>query len=381
MTKMYSSHQRPVIATLVIFAALSAAPAAAQALEGSVRGVVTDASGAVLPGVTVGAIASDGKVLATTVTDEMGSYALRALPAGPARVTFELEGFATATTGIEIHPGADSLLSQRLALATIAQTVVVYGKAPVDPPRPTPPPPRPSVIPVPGHDRFSVCGPAKSDAAAAPLGTIDSRLENAGELYSAGDQLLIDGGTATGLDVGKNLAVRRHYRIEGVRGITTAEHTSGLVQIVAAEETMSLAMVVYACDEIMKGDFLASFTPEPLRTPDPAGVPAYWDAARILFADAGQMLGTTWRLLVIDRGADHGLRAGQRLTIFRRVGRGALTPSVVGDAVVVAVRGDSATIRVVSATDSISFGDWAAPHRYSPAASPLAATSPDDLPR
>ena len=39
------------------------------------------------------------------------------------------------------------------------------------------------------------------------------------------------------------------------------------------------------------------------------------------------------------------------------------TSVVVGDAVVVSVREDSATIRVEHATDVIEFGDWAAPQR------------------
>jgi len=117
---------------------------------------------------------------------------------------------------------------------------------------------------------------------------------------------------------------------------------------------------VYACDELRKGDYLASFNPEPARLPDPVGNPAYGDAARILFADAGQMLGAPRRLMVIDRGSEHGIYVGQRLTLFRR--RGDAKRSVVGDAVVVALRVDSATIRVESATDVISSGDWAAPH-------------------
>jgi hypothetical protein len=51
------------------------------------------------------------------------------------------------------------------------------------------------------------------------------------------------------------------------------------------------------------------------------------------------------------------------LTLFRRKVQSGGTPSVVGDAVVVALRIDSATIRVESASDVISFGDWAAPQR------------------
>ena len=94
-----------------------------------------------------------------------------------------------------------------------------------------------------------------------------------------------------GLDVGRNLVVRRHFRVRG--GLPGAdvigEHSAGLLQIVAAGESSSMAVVIYACDELMKGDFLASFKPESIRTPDPIGIPAYQDAARILFADEGQM--------------------------------------------------------------------------------------------
>jgi hypothetical protein len=126
---------------------------------------------------------------------------------------------------------------------------------------------------------------------------------------------------------------------------------------------------MYACDELMKGDFLASFKPESIRTPDPVGIPAYRDAARILFADEGQMLGAPRRLMVIDRGSEQGVAVGQRLTLFRP-GRSAARPDVVGDAIVVAVRIDSATIRVGRVTDAISAGDWAAPQNVAQGFSP-----------
>ena len=155
----------------------------------------------------------------------------------------------------------------------------------------------------------------------------------------------------------------------------SAEHTAGVIQIVAANEHVSRAIVVYACDELRTGDFLAPFTPEPLRSPDPAGIPAFDAAARILYADAGQMLGAPRRLMVIDHGRDRGIHAGERLTLFRR-GRGkAATPSIVGDAVVVAVRSDSATIRVEGVSDAIAAGDWAAPQRPSRTPLPIAANS------
>jgi hypothetical protein len=152
----------------------------------------------------------------------------------------------------------------------------------------------------------------------------------------------------------------------------TGEHSSGLLQIVEAGERTSVAVVVYACDELMKGDFLSSFTPEPIRTPDPVGTPLYGAAARILFADAGSMQGVPRRLMVIDRGSEYGFHAGQRLTLFRRHGRDTARPDVVGDAIVVAVRADSATIRVERTIDAISSGDFAAPQRLWSVAKPAA---------
>jgi hypothetical protein len=66
--------------------------------------------------------------------------------------------------------------------------------------------------------------------------------------------------------------------------------------------------------------------------------------------------------MVIDRGLSSDLRVGQSLTVFRN--RGKRSPFVLGEAVIVAIRKDSATIRIERATDDISFGDWAAPQRY-----------------
>ena len=57
-----------------------------------------------------------------------------------------------------------------------------------------------------------------------------------------------------------------------------------------------------------------------------------------------------------------------------RVWRGALQARVA--TVVVALRIDSATIRVESASDVISFGDWAAPQRSAPTA--VASANPGE---
>ncbi len=350
-----------LVLTIFVLSGLCSGATAADTVQGAIRGSITDSSNGVLPGVTVVAASVEGRVLATAVTDAAGTYELAALPAGEVRLTCQLDGFATAVESIVVRPGTVSMVETRLELARVTETVVVVGDAPALARRFVPPPP-PVVIPVPVHDRDSICGPSKPGATSESLGTIRARRsETERDLYAKDDELIIDGGTLDGLEVGQNVVVRRRFRADWADAAVMGEHTAGLLQIVAADERVSSAVVVYACDEVMKGDFLASFTPEPIRTPDPVGIPAFGDAARILFADAGHMLGAPRRLMVIDRGSERGIYVGQRLTLFRRRSHADAKRSVVGDAVVVALRADSATIRVESATDFISSGDWAAP--------------------
>ena len=156
---------------------------------------------------------------------------------------------------------------ERLELAPVSETVVVHAPALVEP-RPrfvSPPPPPPVVLPVPAHDRDSICGPAKPGAPES-LGTIsERRSETGGELYATGAELVIAGGARDGLEVGRNLVVRRYYTVRGTASADgIGEHSAGLLQIVAASERSSVAVVVYACDEMKNGDFLASWHWNPL---------------------------------------------------------------------------------------------------------------------
>jgi hypothetical protein len=361
-----------MLAVAGVLIGLWATVIAAQADTGVIRVEVTDSSGATLPGVAVVATAANGRVL-TAVTDRTGRCVFAAVPAGQIMLRLRLEGFAGGLVGTTVEPGVELRIAERLEIAPLAETVVVQAPAPVEAPRPLPPPPvplarrGPVLKPVPPHDRDSVCGPAKPGPALESLGTIRStRYVAEGGLYTTGaQQITVDGGTLNGLEVGQNFVVRRYFRVRPLAGSEpTGEHTAGLVQIASADERSSIAVVIYACDELRTGDFLASFNPEPIRPAEPRGVPNYDDAARILFGDEGQILAAPRRLMVIDRGSAHGIRVGQRLTLFRRRGG----TDIVGDAIVVAIRTDSATIRIERINDTIASGDLAAPQIPEPVA-------------
>src|SRR6187549_1447881 len=122
---------------LALLVALAfAAPVFAQgggaSSTGTIQGRVSDAQGAVLPGVTVTATSPALITPQTTVTSETGNYRFPAVPPGNYSVTYELAGFnALKRSGISITLGFTAQVNVELALATLQETVTVSGASPV----------------------------------------------------------------------------------------------------------------------------------------------------------------------------------------------------------------------------------------------------------
>jgi hypothetical protein len=120
----------------VALAAASAPSAFAQgggaSSTGTIQGRVSDAQGAVLPGVTVTATSPSALGAQTAVTSETGNYRFPALPPGVYTVSYELAGFNTVRReGIQLALGFTATLNIELALATLQETVTVTGESPV----------------------------------------------------------------------------------------------------------------------------------------------------------------------------------------------------------------------------------------------------------
>ena len=116
---------------LVLAIVMVAAPAWAQ--EAGISGVVRDASGAVLPGVTVTATSP---VLIEKervgVTDGEGRFALTQLRPGVYRVTFALTGFNTVIReGIVLSAGFTANVAADMRVGGIEETVTVTGASPI----------------------------------------------------------------------------------------------------------------------------------------------------------------------------------------------------------------------------------------------------------
>ena len=118
------------LAVAVVWLAVSSAPASAQS---SIAGAVKDASGAVLPGVTVEASspALIEKVRAAT-TDGQGRFTIADLRPGLYTVTFALPGFSTIKReGLEVQSNVTVPLSVELKVGALEETVTVTGASPV----------------------------------------------------------------------------------------------------------------------------------------------------------------------------------------------------------------------------------------------------------
>jgi hypothetical protein len=115
------------IACLLVVAAL---PAAAQTTTGGITGVVRDAGGGVLPGVTVTATHEATNAVTTAVTNDVGIYVLRGLPVGRYLVVAALTGFQGAkNTDVVVRVNEDVRLDIALSVGAVTDTVTVSGKA------------------------------------------------------------------------------------------------------------------------------------------------------------------------------------------------------------------------------------------------------------
>ena len=351
-----------------------AATASSQSDLSRVMGIVTDSSGGALPGVTV--TLSGPASPPAVVTDGSGRYLTAWVAPGTYTLSFVLSGFESRTlTRVALGAGQTVVLDQQLALGALSETVEVKAPAPEPPPPPLPQPrvgpvapPRPQAKPVDPEVLASVCGPRQAPDFSLAMGHVLSRVDDSGrQLIGPGEVLHIDAGEKDGVTEGQNLVVRRRFhtgdKYAPKKLQTFGEQTVGLIQILEVKDATASAIVVRACAEILAGDAIERYVKQPAFFAVSDGTPHFEAPARIAFGEHGQSAASAGQLMVIDHGVMQGLLRGQRLTIFRRpVGTNG-PPLTIGDGVIIAVRSDSATIRIDRTTDAVVVGDLVAMHR------------------
>ncbi len=123
--------RRRIFSILFIIGALIATAFPAFAQEAVLAGVVTDTTGAVLPGVTVTATNTATGNAFVAVTDGTGTFRLP-VRVGTYEIKSELSGFQIVVqNGVQLLLGREATLNFKMSPATLSETVTVTGEAPL----------------------------------------------------------------------------------------------------------------------------------------------------------------------------------------------------------------------------------------------------------
>ncbi|MPZ20482.1 MAG: TonB-dependent receptor plug domain-containing protein, partial [Luteitalea sp.] len=118
------------LACLGMHLALAVTTVAQVGTETSISGVITDSSGAVVPGASVAVVQLETGLARTAESDTRGSFEIWALPIGPYEVTVAASGFnAWKAERIVLTVGERRRLFPMLSISKLTQEVTVVGGA------------------------------------------------------------------------------------------------------------------------------------------------------------------------------------------------------------------------------------------------------------
>src|SRR4029079_15768258 len=118
--------------TLAIVMLAIASTAAAQAVYGSVAGIVRDSTGALLPGATVTITSVERNTVDTVVTNELGVYLKERLLPGVYELRAELAGFKAAVVPrVQVSVDTQTPVNFALTIGQLSESVTVSGGSPL----------------------------------------------------------------------------------------------------------------------------------------------------------------------------------------------------------------------------------------------------------
>jgi outer membrane receptor protein involved in Fe transport len=127
-----SRHMKLLKSVILSFTLAGAGLAQTQAINGSIRGRVTDPGGASVPQAKVDVLNSATGFTRTTETSGEGYFVAPNLPLGSYALTVQKSGFETQRhTGIVLDAGTEAVIDVQLKIGAVSTTVEVTGGAPV----------------------------------------------------------------------------------------------------------------------------------------------------------------------------------------------------------------------------------------------------------
>jgi len=117
---------------LLLFLALQFTFGQTQAINGSIRGRVTDPAGAAVPAATVTVDNINTGFARDVQSNEEGYFVIPNLPIGTYTVTIKKEGFQTQThPGVVLDAGTEGVINAPLVVGSVTTTIEVTGGAPI----------------------------------------------------------------------------------------------------------------------------------------------------------------------------------------------------------------------------------------------------------
>lgn len=217
------------------------------------------------------------------------------------------------------------------------------------------------------HEIQVACGPPTSlDVPTDALHILGSQDPVKRFLFGSGELLVLDGGSAKGVELGQLYVVRRPLVAGADRTSVAAIQTNGLLSVVAVNENTAIARVERVCDAITSGDYLARFEmpalPAGSDRDNPVGELDFSALGRIVMGQQNMTSGAVGDLMLIDPGSQP-LQPGARFAVYRDLHVSGLPLASVGEGVVLSVGGKMALTKITRSRDAIVSGDYIVPRK------------------
>jgi hypothetical protein len=213
----------------------------------------------------------------------------------------------------------------------------------------------------------AACGPPTSlQVPAEPLHVIGSQDPENRFVFGTAELLVLDGGSARGVQLGQQFVVRRPIIQGEDRKNFAAIHTNGWLRVVSLNETTALARVEHFCDAITAGDYLEPFVapslPADLDRNNPTGELDFTALGRIVMGPENTNSGAAGGLMLIEPGGQP-LQAGARFAVYRDPHVTGMPLASVGEGVVLSVGPTMALTKITRSRDAIVTGDYVVPRK------------------
>lgn len=184
-------------------------------------------------------------------------------------------------------------------------------------------------------------------------------------LFGPHDLLVLDGGTAAGLQLDQRFFVRRQNRFALAAGqYGQGARTSAWIRVVAVNASTAIAAVEHICGAIFKDDYLEPFVapevPAGADRDETPGEPDFTSLARVVAGNENRQTAGAGDFMLIDRGSDQGVALGARFAVYRDVGVAGMPLAAIGEAIVVSTGRAVALTRITRAIDAVRSGDYVA---------------------